>query len=110
MYENGQYISTIGLPTNPTFDSNKTQRMFKLQVNQDDCKASNGYDVPITVFIEQTISARFAEVIAKQENTTRTKVDGDVSWSRVTCKPHVQSRCALLVCRTDASFGSGFQL
>ena len=99
MYENGQYISTNGLPTNVTSDCNKMQRTFKLQGNQDNCKASNGYDVPIIVFIEQTVSARFVEVIAKQENTTRTKVDGDVGWGRATCKPHAQSRCALLVCR-----------
>ena len=110
MYKNGQYISTNGLPTNVTSNCNKTQRTFKLQGNQDNCKASNGYDVPITVFIEQTVSARFVEVIAKQENTTRTKVDGDVGWGRATRKPHAQSRCALLVCRTDASFESGFQL
>ena len=75
MYKNFQYISTNGLPTNPTFNSNKTQRIFKLQANQDNCKARNGYDVPITVLIEQTVSAHFAEVIAKQENTTTTKDD-----------------------------------
>ena len=109
MYKNCQYIFKNGLPTNPTSNSNKTQRMFKLKSNQDNCKAS-GYDVPITVFIEQTVSARFVEVIAKQENTTRTKVDGDVGWGRATRKPQAQSRCALLVCRTDASFESGFQL
>ena len=72
MYKNDQYISTNGLPANLTFNSNKIQRMSKLQANQDDFKASNEYDVPITVFIEQTISAHFAEVIAKQENTTTT--------------------------------------
>ena len=78
MYKNGQYISTDGLPTNVTSDCNKTQRTFKLQENQDNCKASNGYDVSITVFIEQTVSARFAEMIVEQENTIRMKVDGDV--------------------------------